>query len=64
MTFFYYALGDHPEIQYESGNAIGGSYPCICGVKLDSFKKLSITLGQRLKSLECRREQVCFTVKT
>ena len=60
MIFFYCALGDHPEIQYESGNAIGGSYPCTCGVKLDSFKVLAATLGQRLKSLENRRERVCF----
>ena len=31
QIFYVLLLGDHPELQFEAGNQIGGSYPCMCG---------------------------------
>lgn len=54
-----YILGDHPELQFEAGNQIGGSYPCMCGVKVDRFNNTANCYESgNTFSLEQRRQKV------
>ena len=59
-TIFLIVLGDHPEIQSESGNNQGGNYPCNCGVHIDDFSDLFAVYSSRIGSLEERRAYVRF----
>ena len=43
--------GDHPEIQFESGNQQGGHFPCLCGVKIDQFSNLNTILRSEVRDL-------------
>lgn len=51
-------LGDHPEQQFECGNAQGGDYPCPCGVKVHRFTDLCHVYRSKIISLEERRLKV------
>ena len=50
--------GDHPEIQYLSGNLHGGNYPCICGSKKSRFTDVPHFFCAQIISLEERRRKV------
>lgn len=53
-----YFLGDHPEIQSESGNSQGGNYPCNCGCHVSQFSNLHEVYSRHIDSLEERRRVV------
>ena len=55
---FYVFLGDHPELEFESGNAHGGTYPCTCGCSVDDFNDLAAMYKCKAMSLEDRRKKV------
>ena len=50
--------GDHPELQFESGNSIGGSYPCVCGCHVEKFHDIASMFKHQSTSLEERRAKV------
>ena len=55
----YTIVGDHPELQFESGNQIGGTYPCICGANIRRFYDLLYCFqNSSFKTLEARRQKV------
>ena len=56
----FLSLGDHPEIQSESGNSQGGHYPCNCGCKVSQFSNLYAVYSRKLDSLEKRRTILRF----
>jgi hypothetical protein len=53
-----FLIGDHPEIQFESGNLEGGNYPCPCGCKVTRFTDIAHVFRSRLISPEERRKKV------
>ncbi|XP_066924658.1 uncharacterized protein [Clytia hemisphaerica] len=53
--------GDHPELQFESGNSIGGNYPCHCGCPKFEFNNPGKGYKYKLTSLEWRREKLTQT---
>ena len=55
-------LGDHPEIQSESGNSQGGNFPCMCGCPVKGFRNLQHSLSSSIKSLEARRQEVTILI--
>ena len=50
--------GDHPELQFESGNSHGGNYPCMCGAHVKRFNDLAYLFNRNIQSLEERRLKV------
>lgn len=51
--------GDHPELQTESGQQIGGNFPCNgCQVPAHQFKYMQKTTGGQFKSIADRYEKV------
>ena len=57
-SFLLFIIGDHPELQFESGNQIGGTYPCMCGANGKRFHDFARSTQHALISLEERREKV------
>ena len=58
-TMFNYTIGDHPELQFEADNAIGGSFPCTCGCNVQVFGDVSKVYALReVITLEERRLKV------
>ncbi|XP_057308110.1 uncharacterized protein LOC130645997 [Hydractinia symbiolongicarpus] len=55
IRFFH---GDHPEIQYESGNSHGENFPCLCGCKKSRFTDIAHVYSNKIVSLEQRRKKV------
>lgn len=55
LRFFH---GDHPEIQFESGNLHGGNFPCLCGCKAKNFTNLENVYTHKILSQEQRRQKV------
>lgn len=53
-----YLIGDHPELQSESGNSQGGDFPCMCRCPVNQFNNLNYTLSQNIMTLEQRRQKV------
>lgn len=51
-------LGDHPEIQFESGNLHGGHFPCLCGCNAKDFADLENVYTHKILSQEERRQKV------
>ncbi|XP_066925550.1 uncharacterized protein [Clytia hemisphaerica] len=56
MRFF---IGDHPELQFESGNSQGGNYPCVCGCHSGKFGNTAYAFKNNfVKSLDERRTKL------
>ena len=56
--FMFNIIGDHPELQFESGNQIGGTFPCMCGANVNRFNDFAFSSQHTLISLEQRRKKV------
>ena len=50
--------GDHPELQFEAGNSMGGNYPCTCGCLVSKFGDFAAMCACKSLSLEERRQKV------
>lgn len=62
-TLFYCCLpnnslsGDLPAREFEAGNSVGGTYPCMCGVEINEiYKETQFLTTGPFKSLSSRAE--------
>ena len=58
-NFSFITPGDHPELEFEAGNSIGGTFPCECGCDSERFGDTTYVFKtSSIQSLEDRRKKV------